>query len=630
MYVDSKIDLVIQQKRDANRRNVIFSETVEFDGPYERIVVPKDDNARSIIMEALSHSFLFALATKRDLEEMADAMTPKNVKSNEVVIKEGDSGDFFYVVESGTFAITVSGGETMGILASGTSFGELALLHNSPRAATITSVVMGTLWALDRNIFRRIVARNEETQLNSCRNDLRHVELLQPLTDEQLSDLANVVQTVHFNAGERIINKGDPGNVLYILKTGSVTCTDMGKTDGAMEDLTLHAGDYFGERALMTNEPRAANVDAATAVESLALDRQAFNEILGPLHEVIDKNMGIRVLKSIPILQALSSSERDTLYTAFDTKTYVDGDCVLKEGESGTDFYIVKSGNVVIKKKNESGVFSEVASLTSGEYFGEMALLKEEPRMADVVAKGPVECFSLNQSKFESLLGPLQDILNREADNRKLKAETETAIDFKDLEVITTLGTGTFGRVKLVRHNRTQSVYAMKITPKAQVVAFKQTHNFLHEKNILAMCHHPFILRLHQTFKDANNLYLLLEMVQGGELFTFLHCSERSEEYVGNDHACFYASNVLLAFEYLHERSILYRDLKPENLLIDHEGYIKVVDFGFAKIVQNRTFTLCGTPEYLAPELVLGKGHNKVRILIYNIYFSLYKNVNAN
>ena len=630
MYVDSKIDLVIQQKRDANRRNVIFSETVEFDGPYERIVVPKDDNARSIIMEALSHSFLFALATKRDLEEMADAMTPKNVKSNEVVIKEGDSGDFFYVVESGTFAITVSGGETMGILASGTSFGELALLHNSPRAATITSVVMGTLWALDRNIFRRIVARNEETQLNSCRNDLRHVELLQPLTDEQLSDLANVVQTVHFNAGERIINKGDPGNVLYILKTGSVTCTDMGKTDGAMEDLTLHAGDYFGERALMTNEPRAANVDAATAVESLALDRQAFNEILGPLHEVIDKNMGIRVLKSIPILQALSSSERDTLYTAFDTKTYVDGDCVLKEGESGTDFYIVKSGNVVIKKKNESGVFSEVASLTSGEYFGEMALLKEEPRMADVVAKGPVECFSLNQSKFESLLGPLQDILNREADNRKLKAETETAIDFKDLEVITTLGTGTFGRVKLVRHNRTQSMYAMKIMPKAQVVAFKQTHNFLHEKNILAMCHHPFILRLHQTFKDANNLYLLLEMVQGGELFTFLHCSERSEEYVGNDHACFYASNVLLAFEYLHERSILYRDLKPENLLIDHEGYIKVVDFGFAKIVQNRTFTLCGTPEYLAPELVLGKGHNKVRILIYNIYFSLYKNVNAN
>ncbi|GAB9464255.1 hypothetical protein Gpo141_00001692 [Globisporangium polare] len=147
----------------------------------------------------------------------------------------------------------------------------------------------------------------------------------------------------------------------------------------------------------------------------------------------------------------------------------------------------------------------------------------------------------------------------------------------------------------------------------------------MNEKNIMAQCNHPFILKLHQTYKDKNNLYLLIEFVQGGELFTYLHCSPNSPGRLPNDHARFLASHVLMAIEYLHDRSIVYRDLKPENLLLDTQGYLKVVDFGFAKVVEDRTYTLCGTPEYLAPELVLGKGHNKgvdywaLGILIYEL-----------
>lgn len=254
---------------------------------------------------------------------------------------------------------------------------------------------------------------------------------------------------------------------------------------------------------------------------------------------------------------------------------------------------------------------SKVAVLSSGEYFGEMALLEEEPRKATVKADGDVSVLALDQTKFEQLLGPLQDIMNREAEARKKTMMHEIDIEFKDLEILRTLGTGTFGRVKLVRHKNNDQVYALKIMQKAQVVSFKQTVNVLNEKNLLSMCDHPFILKLHQAFKDKQNLYLLMEMVQGGELFGYLHCSEREKEYIPEDDARFFTSNVLLALEYLHERDIVYRDLKPENLLIGHDGYIKVADFGFAKLVPNRTYTLCGTPEYLAPELVLGKGHNK-------------------
>lgn len=122
-------------------------------------------------------------------------------------------------------------------------------------------------------------------------------------------------------------------------------------------------------------------------------------------------------------------------------------------------------------------------------------------------------------------------------------------------------------------------------------------------------CSHPFILKLYQTFKDQSKLYMLLEFVQGGELFSVLHTPQN--DGVPDAQAKFYAAGVLLGLAYLHGKDIAYRDLKPENCLIDKHGYPKVVDFGFAKVIQGKTFTLCGTPEYLAPELVLGRGHNR-------------------
>jgi serine/threonine protein kinase len=119
---------------------------------------------------------------------------------------------------------------------------------------------------------------------------------------------------------------------------------------------------------------------------------------------------------------------------------------------------------------------------------------------------------------------------------------------------------------------------------------------------------HPFLVRLFTTYKDRDRVYLLLEPSLGGELFTVL----RSETLFDDATAKFYAAHLVLAFEYMHDRNYIYRDLKPENLLLDARGYIKVTDFGFAKnIGSGRTWTLCGTPDYLAPEVVSGAGHGK-------------------
>lgn len=117
---------------------------------------------------------------------------------------------------------------------------------------------------------------------------------------------------------------------------------------------------------------------------------------------------------------------------------------------------------------------------------------------------------------------------------------------------------------------------------------------------------HPFIVELKGVYlKDPKYLYLILEYVPGGELFSLL----RSNLTFPLDQARFYVAHIVTIFEYLHEKQIIYRDLKPENILIAKTGYLKLTDFGFAKRINGKTYTLCGTPEYLAPEIILNKGH---------------------
>ncbi|PWN36134.1 camp-dependent protein kinase catalytic subunit [Meira miltonrushii] len=180
-------------------------------------------------------------------------------------------------------------------------------------------------------------------------------------------------------------------------------------------------------------------------------------------------------------------------------------------------------------------------------------------------------------------------------------------------EPLETLGTGTFGRVLLVRlrsgsKSDPKNYYALKVLNKLDVIRLKQITHTNNERDILSKVHHPFIVDLHCTYQDEKNCYMLMEYVVGGEVFSHLRKARRFTVDVTR----FYISCLILALAHLHSEKILYRDLKPENLLLDRQGYIKITDFGFAKSLHKtgRTWTLCGTPEYLSPEVIQSQGQS--------------------
>ena len=186
---------------------------------------------------------------------------------------------------------------------------------------------------------------------------------------------------------------------------------------------------------------------------------------------------------------------------------------------------------------------------------------------------------------------------------------TQEVNSLDDLELLAVLGVGSFGTVRLVRHKGPDELYALKQLSKATVVMTRQQKNIRAERKVLHDSDHPFILQLAATFSDEDSLYMLTELVQGGELFRRMHGDGTEENPLPLPDAQFYAACLTSVLAYIHERHIAYRDIKPENLLLDSSGYLKVVDWGFAKQVDGRTYTVCGTPEYLAPEAIKGTGH---------------------
>ena len=200
-------------------------------------------------------------------------------------------------------------------------------------------------------------------------------------------------------------------------------------------------------------------------------------------------------------------------------------------------------------------------------------------------------------------------------------------VGVEDFKLIKVIGRGSYGKVCLVQFKQTNDLYAMKSLKKDVLLDDEQVESTLLEKNIMQSLNHPFLVGMNFCFQTEERVYFVLPFVRGGELFQHL----RQFKYFPEENVKFYASIIGLALDYLHKNQIIYRDIKPENVLLEEDGYLKLIDFGMAKILKDgeKANSFCGTPEYLAPEIITGEGHNRMAdwwsygTLVYEMLFGI-------
>uniref|UniRef100_A0A0A9X2E0 cGMP-dependent protein kinase n=1 Tax=Lygus hesperus TaxID=30085 RepID=A0A0A9X2E0_LYGHE len=377
---------------------------------------------------------------------------------------------------------------------------------------------------------------------------------------------------------------------------------------------TLHPGKVLGELAILYNCKRTATIKAATDCKLWAIERQCFQTIMMRTG-LIRQAEYTDFLKSVPIFKDLPEETLIKISDVLEETYYNEGDYIIRQGARGDTFFIISKGQVKVTIKQPNSLDEKfIRTLRKGDFFGEKALQGDDLRTANIIVDDPegVSCLVIDRETFNQLISGLDEIRTRYkdelTDRKRLNEEFEN-LRLSELRVIATLGVGGFGRVELVQvAGDPQRSFALKQMKKSQIVETRQQQHIMSEKEIMGEANCDFIVKLYKTFKDRKYLYMLMESCLGGELWTIL----RDKGHFDDGTTRFYTACVIEAFDYLHSRNIIYRDLKPENLLLDVNGYVKLVDFGFAKRLLHgrKTWTFCGTPEYVAPEVILNRGHD--------------------
>ncbi|KAI4902236.1 hypothetical protein NFI96_010090 [Prochilodus magdalenae] len=377
---------------------------------------------------------------------------------------------------------------------------------------------------------------------------------LKDLNDEQLSKIIDSMEEVKFQANEVIVREGAEGDTFYIILEGEVLVTK--KVSGQQKTIRkMGQGEHFGELALIRAILRTATCTAVGAVTCFSIDKDS------DLENTNTSEKESMLARSI-LIRGVEYADQEYIDQEYADQEYID------QEYAGQEYF--DQGYVEQKFADQEYGDQEYAD---EEYAGQ-------------------EYFDHGQ---ESSL-KLKDLIPVLYQEGRYQGEPIT------------LGLGGFGRVELVTTLQHGKYFAMKKVSKKLIVEKRQGAHVIFEKKILQDIQCDFIVRLHAAFKDTRYIYMVMEFCSGGEIWTKLKEVGRFEESI----AVFITACVVEAFAYLHKKNIMYRDLKPENLMLDSKGYVKLVDFGFAKELRRgqKTYSFCGTPEYMAPEIIQNQGHD--------------------
>ena len=454
---------------------------------------------------------------------------------------------------------------------------------------------------------------------------VRATFLFSHLKEEQQQIIYDVMEKVDVKPGETVIKQGERGDYFYIVQTGEY---DVFVQHGDNAPHLVHtyttksgANPCFGELALLYGKPRAASVVGKTKGILWKLHRRFFRHIL----QRKDPKVLLQTLRSVEILQSCTIGQLQRLADTMNSTKYMDGDFIIRQGEEGDEFYIIRSGDVVCKIRKEGAdpndPGKEVLKLGANQYFGERALLSNTKRLASVIAVGPVECLHINRKVFEEVLGPLKMIIDADRQWREQTASRKQAVlrrpsvrimasfALDDLEPIGTIYENPCDALVLMYSTQTKEKYTARMTSTRKATEQKRQNNVMRARKIVrSVPASTFVPSVVKSYKTKN---VLVELI-----YTRAHCTlddllQKTGAF-NEEAAKFVCASITLAIDHLHKAGVIYRGLSPETIIVTRDGVVQITDFRYAAENSGEyTYTICGDPEFLAPEIVENVGHSE-------------------
>ena len=586
------------------------------------------------------------IVRKREMKQVVDAFEYHAVKhSGEMIMNHRDAGDYFYILKEGSVRYyakyrpsgvkdELGSGKCIGMANKpGQSFGELCLLYDCPPPADCVSsgdpsetecmcedgVSACSFWRIHKSTFRQILALRSMRRDVRLREALQKVDVLQELDVEYLKKIADALHARNAEKGEILFEEGGVCDRFYLIGTeGKIqlssssrkgvkvigpgqACGTSAISHGLAPDLLSDGGGkggvFLGEE---DGPPRY--MDTAMALERtviLSMSTSHFKRVVGSLEDAILLSRDRRLLRSVPLLRDtdLEDFEYELLTALIEEVTYRLDKEIFVEGDNVDEpaLYIVREGAVEIISEEYPKMNRVVKP---GGFFGEDTLTPDEnmrfggAKGGNKYSDGTVDVITeeavlgkLSLANIDSVVQDLHRLgCRRKKDFKRKgrKGEDDPVESLDDLDFHRLFGAGTFGRVWIVSPFGKRVAYALKIQSKRELLDQRQAGGAQRERSVMVKLDHPFVCNLLNTFQDEACIYMLLQFVQGGELLNLI---QGGDAYGGlpESAAKFFAAGILEGLTHMHQRQIVYRDLKPENVLLDKDGYAVIVDFGFCK-----------------------------------------------
>jgi CRP-like cAMP-binding protein len=600
----------------------VFNRSLEADPKFQPPIFEKTEKDRDLIRQSFEVNFAFSDLTPSELEPMVDAFEKVEYQKGETIARQGEPDCFFYLVQNGEVSFNIDG-ERVSTGKTGDIFGELALVYSCDRASAVKAEEDQTaLLRLHQTNYRHIRRDQVARSVSDRMKLLTKVPFFKEADEADLIQLSTAMVAHVFKAQDNLTAtfKEAP---FCLIQEGSVTSSSNGSDYGP--------GGSFGEENLSGKVSGVSNVVALTDGVAYTIDRLSFEKVFGDMNRIALKSLDKKVLREVRAVKAarISISQLDKLARQIAEKSFKAGENINVINEDMVpSLYLVRKGRIKTVRKN-----GKEEIISAGGHFGHEYLIVSSKGSRDSTpshVKAKYTATAIEDSVCGVLtLQECVTVFGSESINTNLDKADYVALE--DLTRHRILGEGHFGVVWLVtnRKSRNMDPYALKI----QMLDNEEREALNCIKDEISMMrqlHSPFIVKLINTYEEEDSISMLLGLAPGGELFDQIHYQLPNglwDSGIGEEKGRFYCSVVADTLSFMHIRGYIFRDLKPENVLIDKDGYPLLTDFGFTTHLKKneKSYTMCGTPNYLPPEIIKNIGHGapadnwSLGILIYEV-----------